>query len=131
MELTHRTPGSPVEVGVVREDAGHAGHLIWLEDVPTSEPANIEPLALGLLQAVKPHLGSLPAPRLVVQLLELVLGAWISRVRSQWYCVMISLPFLYLAKEDHMVSRSLSAGPDPSQHNKAVRWWPDQETGTD
>ena len=69
--MTDRTPGSPVEVSVVREDAGH---LIRLKDVPTSETANIEPVgALGLLQPVEPHLGSLAGPGLVIELLELVL----------------------------------------------------------
>ena len=69
--MTDRTPGSPVEVSVVREDAGH---LIRLEDVPTSQPANIEPVgALCLLQPVEPHLGSLAGPGLVIELLELVL----------------------------------------------------------
>ena len=70
--MTDRTPGSPVEVGVVGEDAGH---LIRLEDVSTSQPANIEPFALRLLQPVKPHLGPLAGPGLVVELLELVLRA--------------------------------------------------------
>ena len=77
MCLTDRTPGPPVEVGVVREHAGHTGHLIIvLEDVPPPEPANVEPLALRLLQPVEPHLGSLLAgPGLVVELLKLLLRA--------------------------------------------------------
>ena len=75
--MTDRTPGPPVEVGVVREHTSHTGHLIIvLEDVPPPEPANVEPLALRLLQPVEPHLGSLLAgPGLVVELLKLLLRA--------------------------------------------------------
>ena len=48
----------------------HAPDLpgLGVEDVPASQPPDVEPLTLRLLQPVKPHLGTISGSQLVVEL---------------------------------------------------------------